>query len=88
MNCIYIGQEFYYKSGTMMSSVYRSTTHGCFERTDWGFIGIALQNGEEVHIVPATKDQLKMFEAELKKYSRLTGDHDTELQRSDRKEPQ
>lgn len=66
MNCIYIGRDFYEKSKSVMSSVYRSTSHACFERTDWGFIGLALERGEEVHIVPATKDQIKMFKGELK----------------------
>ena len=59
---IYIGDEFYHKSGTLMSSIY--TEDG--ERFDWGFVNIALKEGKEVHIRPASSIELAIFKAKLK----------------------
>ena len=58
---IFIGNKFYNKSGSVMSSIY--TEHG--ERFDWGFVEVALEEGKEVHIRPASSVELMMFEAEL-----------------------
>lgn len=65
MEIIYIGEEFYHKSGTRMSSLY--DTDG--NRQDWEFVTIALQKGESVHIRPATEEEklpyIKQLEALL-----------------------
>lgn len=65
MNCVFIGDDFYFETGSTMSSVYEVIDKGNgfeeLKRTDWGFIHIALENGEEVHIVPASKNQLKQM---------------------------
>jgi hypothetical protein len=67
MKAIYIGQDFYRKSGTMMSCVY--TEEG--ERTDWGFIQCALEAGESVSIRPATDAEIGKYHKILaQKYSR------------------
>jgi len=66
MKVIFIGDRFYEDSGTIMSPVYE-IKEGGIARTDWGFITIALRNGEEVHIRPATKDEMKAFELRLLK---------------------
>lgn len=67
MECVFIGDKFYYDSGTIMSSIYRIDKEG-YSRTDWGFINIALRNLELVHIRPATTDEMKMFEKQLITY--------------------
>jgi len=61
LKLLYIGNEFYYKSRTIMSSVY--TLNG--KRSDWGKIQIALEEGEEVHIRPATPNELRHYEKKL-----------------------
>ena len=54
MELIFIGNKFYNESKTIMSPIY--TVEG--ERSDWGFVQIALQNGESVHIRPATQREI------------------------------
>jgi hypothetical protein len=61
MELIYIGDHFYFESGTVMSSIY--TIDG--ERYDWGFVSIALRSGKSVHIRPATKNELALYEKKL-----------------------
>lgn len=43
INLFYIGDEFYHKSGTMMSSIYRVEDK---VRYDWGYVNVALQDGQ------------------------------------------
>ena len=62
MELIYIGEKFYAESGTVMSSIYDVHSN----RQDWGKVQIALQNGESVHIRPATESELKMYNKRLK----------------------
>ena len=61
MELIYIGDRFYNESNSMMSSIY--DIHG--NRQDWGFVQIALCNGESVHIRPATDAELISYEKAL-----------------------
>lgn len=58
---IYIGDEFYFKSGTMMSSIY--TEKG--QRSDWGFVNVALREGKNVSIRPATQVEMDRAYAQL-----------------------
>jgi hypothetical protein len=67
MDVTFIGDEFYSKSGTMMSSVYQRVDGG-LKRTDWGFIQIALSDGIEVHIYPATPIEMVWAYKELEKW--------------------
>ena len=64
MNCVYIGDRFYRESGTMISPVYEIKDGG-YSRTDWGFIQIALEKGEELHIRPAMVDEISFFEKKM-----------------------
>ena len=66
---VYIGNEFYSKSGTVMSSIYEIINKEYY-RTDWGKVQIALGNGCKISIRPATKSEMKRFNKELKKYVR------------------
>ena len=59
MNLIFIGQEFYVKSGSIMSEIYEISKDGLL-RSDWGNIQIALMEGEEVHIRQANQEELKL----------------------------
>jgi hypothetical protein len=61
INLIFIGEEFYFKSGSIMSSLY--TTTG--DRYDWGFVTIALEKGKTVNIRPATKEEKLLFKGRL-----------------------
>jgi len=54
MKLVYIGDQFYSQSRTMMSCIY--TEEG--ERSDWGKVTCALQEGQEVHIRPANDREL------------------------------
>ena len=62
MNLIYIGDKFYRESQTMMASLY--TENG--KRYDWGFVGRALENGEEIHIRQANKTEIDYYNKKLK----------------------
>jgi hypothetical protein len=61
MKLIYIGYHFYHESRTYMSPIYTETG----ERSDWGFVQIALKNGENVEIRQATKLERDFYEVEL-----------------------
>lgn len=62
MELIYIGDNFYQESRTQMSSLY--TVEG--RRSDWGFVNVALRNGETVHIRQSTKEEKKYYHNKLK----------------------
>lgn len=63
----FIGNDFYEKSQTIMSPIYRV---GTLERFDWGFVSLLLDEGKEVSIRQATKKEMewaKMYLAEIRK---------------------
>lgn len=53
LEIVYIGDDFYFETGTMMSSIYLKTKEG-FERFDWGFVQCALSKRNTLTIRPAT----------------------------------
>lgn len=57
MNLIYIGEEFYERSKSKMSSIY--TEEGT--RSDWGYVELFLRNGGTVYIRPATKIEKNFY---------------------------
>lgn len=65
MKVVYIGRDFYIKSGTYMSSVYELVDGQLF-RIDWGFIEVALRDGREVHIMQANQEQMDWANKKLK----------------------
>lgn len=64
MELVFIGNDFYNKSRTMMSSIYQ-VTDGRLYRSDWGKVQIALANGDEVHIRQATAQELEWANSRL-----------------------
>lgn len=66
MNLIYIGDHFYFESGTSMSPIY--TEDG--QRSDWGFVQCALRDGQTVNIRPATETERDFYEAKLSRLKR------------------
>jgi len=38
------------------------------KRQDWGFVQIALRNGEDVHILQATNSELEYYEKKLQRF--------------------
>lgn len=62
---VIIGKRFYEESQTLMSMVYRENPKGTFYRYDWGYMQLDMEAGKEIHIRPATKDELKFFETVL-----------------------
>jgi hypothetical protein len=59
-NLVWIGDNFYMQSGSIMSSIY--TAEGG-QRYDWGFVQRDLREGKEVHIRPAnTEEKLAAYE--------------------------
>ena len=60
---IYIGKNFYWDSGTIMSSIY--DLNG--KREDWGSVEWYLNKGITVVLRPATKEEIIPFEHHLKK---------------------
>lgn len=67
MELIYIGEKFYSKSGTVMSSIYDVQGN----RQDWGKVQIALKNGKSVHIRPATEKEMEQY---FEYFKSLTGE--------------
>ena len=63
MELIYIGDKFYWESGTSMSSIYTTDSR----RSDWGDVQITLQRGENVSIRPANDYEMGYYEKELKR---------------------
>ena len=47
----YVGDHFYWRSGTMMSPIYQE---GSNARYDWGFVARDLRDGKSIHIRQAT----------------------------------
>lgn len=64
MEVIYIGDKYYRESSTVMSPYYK-VNEGRFERTDLGFITLALKKGETVTLRPATEEELELFDKTL-----------------------
>lgn len=58
----YIGDNFYWNSGTSMSSIYEINTG---VRYDWGYVQRDLSNGQTVNIRPANKEELAWAENRL-----------------------
>lgn len=58
----YIGQEFYWKSGTTMSSLYNEADG---RRWDYGFLDRALADGHKVEIRQATVVELEAAKIQL-----------------------
>jgi hypothetical protein len=69
MDCIFIGDEFYSESKTMMSPIYKIENDG-YTRTDWGKVNVCLRNKESVHIRPATKKEIELFNQKLEEMKR------------------
>lgn len=63
MNLIYIGDHFYWESGTLMSPVY--TEDG--QRADWGKVQDALKHGDDVTIRQATDSERVHYENMLRR---------------------
>lgn len=63
-NLIFIGDEFYDKSCTMMSSVYEKHNKH-YSRSSWAEIGLWLSDGDQIKIRPATASELKYFHKQL-----------------------
>lgn len=62
INLFYIGDNFYWDSGTSMSPIYEVDTG---KRYDWGFVQCDLKNGETVNIRPANEIELAWAENRL-----------------------
>lgn len=61
LELIFIGDHFYSESGSWMSSIY----HLDGRRSDWGKVNVALREGRDVHIRPATDEELEHYEKQL-----------------------
>lgn len=63
---VFIGNDFYEKSRTRMSSIYEKLPDGTFKRYDYGFMSLDLEKGETVMIRPANGKEKKFFNAKLR----------------------
>lgn len=61
----FIGDEYYSKSKTMMSSIYVA---GSYARFDWGFVNCLLREGKSVYIRPATQEELDWANKKIGKF--------------------
>ena len=66
-NIIYIGEDFYFETGTMMSCIYEKTSEG-YERFDWGFMERAVRHGDTVVLRPATGEERGFFIKKKEEY--------------------
>jgi hypothetical protein len=67
---IFIGDDFYQKSGTRMSSLYRISEgieNSAYFKTDWREIKHILGKGNEIHIRPANESEREFFTNHLAK---------------------
>jgi len=67
---VYTGKDFYWKSGTIMSSIYELVQGGEYKRFDWGFLESALSKGEEFIIRQANEQEQRMFQKHLKEITK------------------
>jgi hypothetical protein len=58
---VIIGERFYKESQTSMSAIYRENPQGTFHRYDWGFMQLDMLAGKQLHVRPATKEELEFF---------------------------
>ncbi len=63
MKLTYFGEAYYNQSGSIIGVLY--THEG--ERSDWGKVNIALQNGESVEITPATEEQYRALQKQTER---------------------
>jgi hypothetical protein len=61
ITAIYIGDEFYQLSKSMMSPVYLESG----SRYDWGFMQRDLREGHEVRVRQATETELNKYKVKL-----------------------
>ena len=64
VNLIYIGDKFYFESGTSMSSLYSEDG----ERHCWATVDLALKDGKEVCIRPATDAEFVRYQRKLDQF--------------------
>ena len=69
---VFIGDRFYYDSGTVMSNIYEVTPGG-FKRYDWGFMQRNLEMGEAHFVRKAANEEMEYFEKKLKKIEKTNG---------------
>ena len=69
LDVFYIGEKFYYKSSTMMSSIYLNDG-GVYRRFNWGLVQIALEEGAEVHLRPAKDEEMLWAYKQLDKITK------------------
>jgi hypothetical protein len=43
----------------MMSPIYKIEQNGSLSRSDWGFVQVALRNGDDIHIRQATDTEIR-----------------------------
>lgn len=63
---VYIGERFYRYSHSMLSSIYK-VVDGGYERYDYGFLKIALEEREDIVIRQAFPHEIKRFEQKLER---------------------
>lgn len=63
---IYIGRDFYNESSGSIGVLYTPE----WIRSDWGRVDVILEGGEDVHIRPATAEEMGIARGMLKKYRR------------------
>jgi hypothetical protein len=63
---VYIGEDYYRESHTIMSSIY--TEDG--ERFDWVMVTEALSRADEVHLRPARKSERLLYARQLREIQR------------------
>lgn len=63
---VFIGDEFYFKSQSHMSSIYQKLPNGNFLRYDWGYAACDLREGISLDMRPATKNEKAFFQKMLK----------------------
>lgn len=63
-----IGERFYKESQTLMSALYHEQNKGIFYRYDWGHLKLDINAGKELHIRPATKEEISFFEEKLNEH--------------------
>lgn len=72
---VYIGKEYYEKSGTLMSWIYCKMADGSFKRFDEGYVSLALEKNPKVTITcrRPTEKEREYFEKQLSNISEKWG---------------
>lgn len=54
---VHFGKEFYWKSGIILSSIYKENPDGSLSRYDYGYMALDMEKGHSISVRQATEKE-------------------------------